>query len=767
MRTVKVFRTRVAGKPVTIKFKAGMKNLADHWMAGKGNRNPRIPRGEVWVNARLLKDRERLRRVLAHEKAELELMMRKGYSYRRAHRIASKRETSLARRVKLMLLFLLMLPLLFSSLTLAKPGLAVYTQPPPFWYDFLLQPYHYRVWYGAWQIGFGCSNFDFENTYGPFTPTDHSTIGGPNGLLGEVGGVNGSRITSVSFDTSQKYSGSFSLKLYAYSTGGYALTNITLTAIAIQKASIYLQAKASASYSGPYSGPYYSVWVRVRINGVTALEWKYPLQSSWTGAPWTQTANVTVPAGTVKIELLAYAWAQSTAYTTTLNAWFDALVSNATIIDSWRSPPTPQIQGYDTVYTGTAPGWATTVVPDRFDVLSYTASVTDSTYTLRIHSVVDSYCTDVYIVGQVFKYPSVIVSTHVGTAWLDELYVPSGYFTFPPITPASWYAEWYVPNATIEFYDSYRNRIGGTTLTAGWYYLATDIPPLYVKVNSTIYYAPACGNGTRFAISTYTQQIAFTIQDYSVGYTALKAYDTQARLVHAVQIDSLHNAVLNLTPYTSYQFTLWKDGEERAFGLITISQLNYIITVFPTASIYIPSDSIQAWYNQTDGNFYVVVNCTSSPPCTVLLRKYYPNGTNTIIAKWTCDEEYCRYTLLAADPLVSAEATDWQGRKLTAFAGTSLFGLLNETQKQALQDIFSKVAQGWPQAWGGQAGLLAFGGVLIFLALTIPGYLLVGALALGVYITLVGVIFNIWMVAGTGFTILIAVVAIEYIIRQS
>jgi hypothetical protein len=104
---------------------------------------------------------------------------------------------------------------------------------------------------------------------------------------------------------------------------------------------------------------------------------------------------------------------------------------------------------------------------------------------------------------------------------------------------------------------------------------------------------------------------------------------------------------------------------------------------------------------------------------------------------------------------------------LTAFAGTSLFGLLNQTQKQALQDIFAKVAQGWPQSWGGQAGLLAFGGVLIFLALTIPGYLLLGALALGIYITLVGVVFNIWIVAGTGFTILIAVAVIEYIIRQS
>jgi hypothetical protein len=149
MRTVKVFRTRIAGKPVAIKFKTGMKNLADHWMAGKGNRNPRIPRGEVWVNAKLLKDREKLRRVLAHEKVELELMMRKGYSYRAAHRIANKREASLARRVKTALMLLLLaLPLLAPSAG-ASPGLAVYSAPSLPWELLLGDPAflpHSIVW---------------------------------------------------------------------------------------------------------------------------------------------------------------------------------------------------------------------------------------------------------------------------------------------------------------------------------------------------------------------------------------------------------------------------------------------------------------------------------------------------------------------------------------------------------------------------------------------------------------------------------------------
>jgi hypothetical protein len=188
--------------------------------------------------------------------------------------------------------------------------------------------------------------------------------------------------------------------------------------------------------------------------------------------------------------------------------------------------------------------------------------------------------------------------------------------------------------------------------------------------------------------------------------------------------------------------------------------------VLPTVPVYIPSDSIQAWYNQTDGNFYVVANC-SNPPCSVILRKYYPNGTNIILANWTCTQSYCRYTLLAADPLVTAEATDASGAKMMSFAGTSLYGLLNQTQQQALLNFLTAVSTAWPQSWGGQAGLLAFIGILIFLALTVPGHLLVGALALSAYVALIGAIFNVWLVAGGGLTIIVVLIAIRYIVEQA
>jgi hypothetical protein len=98
MRTVKTIRIRVAGRLVTVKFKKGMRNTGDHWLASKRGRNYRIPEGEVWLNADLLKDRERLRRVLAHERYELYLMLKRRLPYTKAHRLALKHERRLAGR---------------------------------------------------------------------------------------------------------------------------------------------------------------------------------------------------------------------------------------------------------------------------------------------------------------------------------------------------------------------------------------------------------------------------------------------------------------------------------------------------------------------------------------------------------------------------------------------------------------------------------------------------------------------------------------------
>lgn len=684
MRTVKVLRMRVAGKPIAVKFKAGMKNLADHWMAGKQNRNPRIPKGEVWVNARLLNDREKLKRVLAHEKTELELMLRKGYSYRTAHRIASKREASLARRVKLALAFLL-LPLLFSLAATAAP--VIYSDAnKPSWYNPSLPANTLSV---VMAPEYGNANFtltqknnhDYTPTITWSTATDQYIYGGK------------SLAVEVAFSSAVQF-------------GSITLTPATGTTLFPIAVSVWVYASPGISLSLCYLRYTYSDGTNQTfyLSGTTA----------------------------------ANAYTQGLAFVNATKAVTQIYIYYYTSADYFQ-----KIKVY-IEYSALKPFF-------------YTFSGT--TVTVSVPQLFNA--SFMYFVA---RFPKPIIAASGGTPFNDELYnTVTGTYT---VTLASYvYIYTLAQTYTVTLYDAGMTQLASAT-GSGKVTVASDVTCVYVKLNNTLFYSAALINNSILYPQVSGTSITFYVQDYNQNYEVLKAYDLQGRLVHASQIDALHYAVLNLTVYASYQLTLWKPGAERAFGTLTISQSNYIITVLPTASTNIPANAIQAWYNQTDSNFYVILNC-SNPPCTVSLRKYYPNGTSTILATWTCTQSYCRYTLLATDPLVSAEATDATGAKMMSFAGTSLFGLLNETQKQALQDIFSKVAQGWPQTWGGQAGLLAFGGVLIFLALSIPGYLLVGAIALGIYITLVGVVFNIWIVAGAGFTILIALAAIEYIIRQS
>jgi hypothetical protein len=692
MRTVKVLRMRVAGRPILVRFKRGMKNLADHWMAGRNNRNPRIPKGEVWVNARLLKDKERLKRVLAHEKVELELMLRKGYSYRQAHRIASGKEAVLARRVKVALLVLLA-PLLLASLASADPGLGVYNlNSKPSWYDGTLQPNQVKYLSFSWTQLSGYSEFNWQpdDWSSPFT----LYLGGYSyryvGSNVLRGGVYIGTATSYSWTLTRVKNPWVPLAAYAYFYNANSDTVTVTITITFNYADGTTSSK-SASGSVAYT---------------------YTLGTGWLLYNGMQTGKL-LSSVTLSVSLSA---ASSGSYVSVYldGPWYAQVTQSFALSGNSFSP--------------------------------FPSGGMFANWTARFNR---------YIVS---------VSPSPAGAYLDEATDPGpGPYT---VTFPQWWANWTLPASTLTFHDTAMNSLGSATVNAGQYVLALDAVPTYLKLNSTVYYVPATGNGTSFTPpNAPVLTIGFTVEDYGAGYQALKAYTLEGKLAGSRLIAS-KQATMNLTYGGTYSLALWKPGEERAFGLYAATSTSAILYVLPAAKQFQPPGSVQAWYNQTDSNFYVVVNC-SSPPCSVVLRKYYPNGTNVVLATWTCTQNYCRYTLLAADPLVTAEATDSNGTKLMSFAGTSLFGLLNQTQKQALQDIFNKVAQGWPQAWGGQAGLLAFGGVLIFLALTIPGYLLLGAIALGMYITLVGVVFNIWIVAGTGFTILIAIAVIEYIVKQS
>ena len=688
---------------------------------------------------------------------------------------------------------------------------AVYPATAPSWYLSTLARGERRVRVVPSQGASALMSWGLENSYGPFALSNSSAIGGPNGLLGETGYSTGTRTTRVQFSSAEKYEGSYSLNLYAYSNGGYALTNITLSATLLEQGSLHLYVRAVASYDSATSP--HSVWVRVRVNGQTVLEWRYVQQGSWTGASWTRTTTVSLPAGTVRIELLAYAWAYSTSYTTTLNAYFDLINCTAPITSGWTAAGSQVLysqvsaaswaqlgaasHGYaslqprsssdtSSIVAVSGPGFrffasrrssdnallfgrhpltlappsgggSSTHAPciatdgsyvyvvvksgsnqdvwfNRYSISSGAWStwtklqglstagapacvvywddavkpvlrlwlpqsdgnvaaydVDPSTLTWKSVSAASapygqivlsaatwkepvnaqlSVPSGASLVDAVYRYEKPIVHASVGDWWMDEVRVTTA--ATPAVALAVSHVSWSVPASTVTFYDAAMNALGSFSLSAGSYYFAFAQAPAFAKLNSTLHYAAACGNGTSFVSLTAVERVAFKVEDFGQGFAALKAYTLDGRLVHAVRLDALGQAVLNLTLYAPFSLSLWKPGEERAFGIVTVSQLNYHIHVVPAAVELKEAGWARAYYNRSANAFVVEADCVA-PPCAVKLYKIAGSLQNrTLLAAWTCSARYCRYTLLAADPLVQAEVSDSEGRVAVGFAGLSL-----------------------------------------------------------------------------------------------
>ena len=58
--------------------------IADHYLA-----NRKIPKGQVWVRSDWWRHPEKRKRIITHEKVELNLMHNKKMPYKKAHRIAN------------------------------------------------------------------------------------------------------------------------------------------------------------------------------------------------------------------------------------------------------------------------------------------------------------------------------------------------------------------------------------------------------------------------------------------------------------------------------------------------------------------------------------------------------------------------------------------------------------------------------------------------------------------------------------------------------
>jgi hypothetical protein len=66
--------------------------IAVHWKTPHLPKRLRPKEGEIWVREDWWKDPNKRKKVKTHEKVELNLMLKKGLKYKKAHEIANKFE---------------------------------------------------------------------------------------------------------------------------------------------------------------------------------------------------------------------------------------------------------------------------------------------------------------------------------------------------------------------------------------------------------------------------------------------------------------------------------------------------------------------------------------------------------------------------------------------------------------------------------------------------------------------------------------------------
>ncbi|MGB9826183.1 MAG: hypothetical protein ACPLRU_05885, partial [Desulfofundulus sp.] len=178
--------------------------------------------------------------------------------------------------------------------------------------------------------------------------------------------------------------------------------------------------------------------------------------------------------------------------------------------------------------------------------------------------------------------------------------------------PADAYA-WLGASGTVTVYDSSGNPLIGP-FTIKYIKLLGLPSSSTVKLNSTVYGPASALSGAILLPVISPMQVTFTVQDYTgQGYQALLAFDQKGNLVHAQPLSILSQAVLNLSAYQSYTLAAWKPGTTRSIGLITVSQPNYQLQLFPVARTPPPPGSVQAWYNTSLKALQVSVSCVNPP----------------------------------------------------------------------------------------------------------------------------------------------------------
>ena len=146
------------------------------------------------------------------------------------------------------------------------------------------------------------------------------------------------------------------------------------------------------------------------------------------------------------------------------------------------------------------------------------------------------------------------------------------------------------PPGTANLTVHYSNGTEFSFTNVGDCYVVSDVMPLGVNVSSgstfSIVEPLYAGEEIEIQYPVSPADVSVHLEDYGQGFEAVQFTTASGEVVWRKLLDINKNAIAKLDFGSSYSVTLLKEGEWRAVGLLTISDLNLYLNVLPTYPFY-------------------------------------------------------------------------------------------------------------------------------------------------------------------------------------
>jgi len=408
-----------------------------------------------------------------------------------------------------------------------------------------------------------------------------------------------------------------------------------------------------------------------------------------------------------------------------------------------------------------------------------TFTYSDTTYTtvylgLRQY---DKYCFDwVYIRPYSSPEPSVTIGNEYNIvkvaggnyavlscnypAWLQFVYnVSTG------VIPRCQLGQWFYTSKGITL--DYNNGTVFTLSTPGYVVLPNTTQGYWnyqLKNGKAIITPVHPGDRIQWYSGSLDINVTFTLRQYGTNYRVIEIRDILGNIIGRRWLDMNSQAFMAL-PWGANVFLYLVDvdkGQSKLYGSFTVSSTSYVFTIMPPPPPSVYPGNLTAVFESNSSTLHVWGSCRS-PPCTLVVKKWNTTGLFSVYTLTIITSSF-DVKIVMSDPYTIVELQDSNGNLLArGFTGSTT--IINATIASEFNTLLVTIAE-HTMPNGDTRWLVVLIAVLTFLVLSTVGEILVGVVAMGMLLTLLGWVIGWTPIWGGGLIILIFTAVLYHITRR-